>query len=369
VSTELVDIRDGSRISGIRRELVTDDVATLAMLIGNDVAQALKLDPRASHAPPVKAEAYRLYLRGRQQWNIRSPEGLRAAIDLYRQAIEIEPEFAPAYAGLADAYSLLDLYAGVPTAESRARAIHAAERAVELDPSLPEAHSALAMVREVFDWDWQESEREFRTATRLSPSYALAHHWLALLLATLGRYDEGLEEIQIARELDPRSAVVVESEGWIYRLKGDYPRSIELLRTAVAMKPDFANARIDLALSLIAVHDYEAALRELGEMPDDGLRATIRAYAGNPEDARRFVREEEKRPDAALRGAGIAGIYVALGDRAAALRWLHRAADARSWVVASSAPREPQFAVLYGDPEWERLLGRLGLQPSQSHGH
>ena len=367
VSTELVDVRDGSRIGGIRRELVPEDVATLAALIGKDVAQALQLEPRASNAPPVKAEAYRLYLRARQQWNTRTPDGFRAALDLYRQTIEIEPEFAPAYAGLADTYSLLELYTDVSNAEYRARAISAAERAVELDPSLPEAHCALAAVREVFQWDWVSAEREFRTAIRLSPGYATAHHWLALLLTTLSRPDEALEEIAIARELDPQSVFVVVVEGYIHATKGDYARSAEVLRTAVAMKPDDAGPRAELAATLLMMGDYDNALRELKDVESQSPIAAvtavvIRGRAGDVDAARRFLRAAEAQPNAARNGYGIAAVHLAIGDRAGALRWLHAAADERSWEVARAVAAEPFFRELHGDPEFERLLARLGLQ-------
>lgn len=367
VSTELVDVRDGSHIGGVRRQLARDDIATLVSLIGNDVAQALQLDPRALRFPPVKAEAYRLYLQGRQQWNARTPEGLRAAVDRYRQAIEIEPRFAPAYAGLADTYSLLELYASVPNPESRARAIWAAERAVELDPLLPEAHSSVATVRAIFEWDWQESEREFRTAIRLSPSDARAHHWLGLLLGTLGRFDESLEQLAMAHELDPRSAEVVGSQGYIYRLRGDYARSLEFMRSAVAMKPDSAPLRVDLAITLMMMGDYATALRQVRDVPGtDDLAATIHALAGDTESARRYLQGAEARPDAAQIGAGIASVHLALGDRVSALRWLHAAADVRSWPV-SQVPVEPFYAKLRGDPEFDRLLRRLGLPKKDAH--
>jgi len=368
VSTELVDVRDGSRLGGVRRELPRGDIATLVSLIGNDVAQALQLDPRALHSQPVKAEAYRLYLDGRQQWNTRTPSGLRAAIERYRQAIEIEPGFASAYSGLADAYSLLDLYASVPSPESRARAIWAAERAVELDPLLPEAHSSVGTVRTIFEWDWQEAEREFRTAIRLSPSDARAHHWLGLLLGTLGRFDESLEKLAIAHELDPRSAEVVAAQGYIYRLRRDYARSIEILRTAKKMKPESSPLRKDLVISLMLVGDYATALRELRDVPPtpgtEGLAATILALAGDTKSARRYLQGAEARPDAAQIGTGIASVHLALGDRADALRWLHAAADVRRWPV-TQVPVEPFYAKLHGDPEFERLLRRLGTMQTR----
>ena len=194
------------------------------------------------------------------------------------------------------------------------------------------------------------------------------NNWLGLLLGTLGRFDESLEKLAIAHELDPRSAEVVAAQGYIYRLRGDYARSIEILRTAKKMKPESAPLRKDLVISLMLVGDYATALRELRDVPpapgSEGLAPTIRALAGDAESARRYLQGAEARPDAAQIGTGIASVHLALGDRASALRWLHAAADVRRWPV-TQVPVEPYYAKLRGDPEFDRLVRRLGTMQTR----
>jgi tetratricopeptide (TPR) repeat protein/tRNA A-37 threonylcarbamoyl transferase component Bud32 len=353
---------------------------------------------RAAPAPdrPIDAEAYRLYLRGRQQWSTRTPEGLRAALDSFRQTIEIEPTFAPAYAGLADTYSLLERYASVPNAESRVRAIAAAERAVQLAPSLPEAHASLASVREVYEWDWEGAEREYRAAIRLQPTYATAHHWRAMLLARLGRFEEARNEIALARELDPLSPAIAAAAANIEYYAGDYQKSITAARAALRLDPGFEHARVQLAMSLAfgapssspaeqapsrrrpsetaartppaqpaeRRRSSSAALRELqqvrGSATVAAAEAIIRARDGDVDAANVFLRAAEARPDAHSNGYAIAAVHMALGDRDGALQWLRAAADAHSFWLASVAV-DPVFAPLRDDPRFRELLTRVRL--------
>jgi tetratricopeptide (TPR) repeat protein/tRNA A-37 threonylcarbamoyl transferase component Bud32 len=353
---------------------------------------------RAAPAPdrPIDAEAYRLYLRGRQQWSTRTPEGLRAALDSFRQTIEIEPTFAPAYAGLADTYSLLERYASVPNAESRVRAIAAAERAVQLAPSLPEAHASLASVREVYEWDWDGADREYRAAIRLRPTYATAHHWRAMLLARLGRFEEARNEIALARELDPLSPAIAAAAANIDYYAGDYTRSIAAARTALRLDPEFEQARVQLALSLAfgtpasspaeqapsrrrppetaagtppaqpagRRRSNSAALQELQQARGSATVATaeaiIRARGGDVDAANGFLRAAEARPDAHSNGYAIAAVHMTLGDRDGALQWLRAAADAHSFWLASVAV-DPVFAPLRDDPRFRELLARVRL--------
>jgi predicted Ser/Thr protein kinase len=337
-----------------------------ATLLAIAVVAALAIWKRSAAAPdrPIDAEAYRLYLRGRQQWSTRTPAGLRGALDSFRQSIEIEPAFAPAYAGLADTYSLLERYVSVPNAESRVRAMAAAERAVQLAPSLPEAHTSLASVREVYEWDWEGAEREYRAAIRLRPSYATAHHWRAMLLARLGRFEEARDEIALARELDPLSPAIAAAAANIDYYAGHYQRSIAEARTALRLDAAFLQARVQLALSLAMAGDAAAALQKLQQLRGDptaaAAEAIIRARGGEVDAANAFLRAAETRPDAHANGYVIAAVRMALGDRDGALQWLHAAADAHSFWLASVAV-DPVFAPLRTDPRFLELLKRVRL--------
>lgn len=364
VSTELVDVRDGARIGGARFERTRGDLATLAGAIGEDIARSLSVAyPRAA-APKVDAEAYRLYLAGRKEWNTRSPEGFRAAIVLFQRAIAIEPRFAPAYAGLADTYTLLERY-DRPSADRRVRAIAAADRAVELDPALPEAHASLASVRETYSWDWAGAEREYRTAIRLSPSYATAHHWLALLLTRMGRFDEALEEIALARELDPLSPSFLLAASYIHYHHRDFARSVQEARAALRLQPDYVLARVQLALSLAMSGDAPSALAELHPVRDArpeaaATDALIRARLGDTHAARPFLRAAESGADAAASGYAIAAVRLAIGDRAETMAWLRKAAGAHNIFVGYVAV-DPLFTALHGDPDFNKLLQEIGL--------
>jgi tetratricopeptide (TPR) repeat protein len=364
----LVDLRnfDRDRITASHaRVRMSHVVMAVAALVIVAIASVLMWQRSSLPVKPaVDPAAYRLYLRGRQQWSTRTPAGLRAALDSFRQTIEIEPAFAPAYAGLADTYSLLERYASVPTAESRGRAMAAAQRAVQLDPSLPEAHASLASVRETYDWDWSGAEREYRAAIALSPSYSTAHHWLAMLLARLGRFDEAKREIATARKLDPLSSAMAAAAANIDYYAGDYARSANEARAALRLDTDFEQARVQLALALAMAGNASAALRELAPVrrkPTGAVAdAMIRARGGDVDTAGAFLRAAEARPDAAANGYAIAAVRTALGDREGALHWLRAAVDARSFWVASLAV-DPAFLPLRHDPRFRELLHRVGL--------
>ena len=369
----LVDLRNFDR----DRHLTTDRrgghkwrtwILAAMLLAAGVVAALIALQmtraQRPSTDPAAGAEAYRLYMLGRQQWSTRSPEGLRAALDSFRQVIEIETTFAPAYAGLADTYALLERYSNVPNAESRSRAMSAAKRAVQLDPLLPEAHASLASVREVYEWDWDGAEREYRTAIHLNPSYSTAHHWLAMLLARLGRFEEARKEIDIARKLDPLSPAIAAAAANIDYYAGDYPRSLGEARAALGLDEAFLQARVQLALSLAMSGDAESALRELqparGAPTAAAAEAIIRAREGNVDAAGAFLRAAEARPDAQANGYAIAAVRMAIGDRDGAMQWLRAAADTHSFWLASVAV-DPAFAPLRGDPRFRELLTRVGF--------
>ncbi len=235
---------------------------------------------------------------------------------------------------------------------------------MQLAPSLPEAHASLASVREVYEWDWDGADREYRAAIRLRPTYATAHHWRAMLLARLGRFEEARNEIALARELDPLSPVIAAAAANIDYYAGDYARSIAAARTALRLDPEFEQARVQLALSLAMSGDSAAALQELQHARGSATVATaeaiIRARGGDVDAANRFLRAAEARPDAHSNGYAIAAVHMALGDRDGALQWLRAAADAHSFWLASVAV-DPAFAPLRDDPRFRELLARVRL--------
>ena len=176
-------------------------------------------------------EAHNLYLKGRFEWNRRTPEGLRRSVRFFEQAIELEPGFALGWAGLADTCTLLAEYAVASPEDSMPRAKQAALRAVELDPSLGEAWTSLAMVYDLYEWERELAEECYRRAMRLNPGYATVHHWFAAdHLAMLGRFEEAEAESRLARMLDPWSTIIIENEAFIRLLRGQYDESIRISR-------------------------------------------------------------------------------------------------------------------------------------------
>ena len=212
VSAELVRTRDSSQIWGEQYQLKAADIFTIQEDMAREISDALRLQLTAEQEEVLTKQfttsslAYEAYLKGRYHWNRRTEEGIRQAIVYFQEAIRKDPGYALAYSGLADSYTLLGFYYESPrTALPQARA--AAERALELDDSLGEAHASLAVVRSIYDWDFAEAEREFLRAIELNPTYETAHHFYSGTLVHTGRFDEAVEQMRIAAELDPLSRI------------------------------------------------------------------------------------------------------------------------------------------------------------------
>jgi TolB-like protein len=226
--------------------------------------------------PPLTPRGYQahdLYLRGLYFWNKRSLSGFEQAIQYFQQAIATDPNYAPAYAGLATSCTLLTSYSLSPAPKYMPKARAAALRAVELDDSLPEAHVALALIVENYDWDWDTSEREYRRAIALNPNYATAHQWYAELLTWQGRFDEAMRESENARGLDLLSLIIATDQAAMFYYSRKYDQSIEKVRQVQEMDPDFPRAHqiinvyAQMNRNEDAMADLEKWQRTLGEGP------------------------------------------------------------------------------------------------------
>src|SRR5215204_358915 len=247
-------------------------------------------------------EAREAYLRGRYFWNKRNPEGVEKSVEHFRRAIDLDPTYAAAYAGLADAYSVLGnyRYGSLPADECLRRAAAAARKAVEVDEELAEAHASLALVRAYQDYDPEGAEREFRRAIELGPSHATAHHWYSDFLAMLGRNEEALAEASRAAELDPLSPIISTTVGERLFFARDYERAAERLRRTLELDPDFIQARFFLGLVYVRQGRRAAAVAELSHarrLAGGGdarvAAALVQAYAltGRRSEARRLLEE------------------------------------------------------------------------------
>jgi len=224
-----------------------------------------KTDPATSSAPRSAAnkEAEDFYLKGRFYWNKRTPESLNQAVDAFTQAIVHDPNYAPAYMGLADSYNLLREYSAMPAREAYSRAFAAAKKAVELDDSSSEAHASLAFVTFYANWDAIGAEREFRRAIELDPNNSKAHHWYATFLQTLSRHEQALLEIERARELDPNSSSILADKGRLLWAAGRHEDALQLLKQLEAADPNFASPHRYLRYAYFETGDYVSYLAEL----------------------------------------------------------------------------------------------------------
>ena len=269
LDVELRDGSDGRRLWGARYETRVSDLAGVRERVARDVAQ--QLQPSLSGAERQllgrratdNSEAYRLYLRGRYVWNKRTEEGFTQGLDYFRQALEQDPRYALAYAGIADCYNLLGVWGALSPHEAMPKVKDAALKAIALDDSLAEAHASLAFVHWVYDWDWMAAGAEFERALELNPGYATAHDWYAYYLASRRRFDEAVRHITRAQELEPVSLSIGTDVGEIYFWAGRYDRAVEQLKNVLQVEPGFAMAHNILGLTYLRMGRAAEGVQEL----------------------------------------------------------------------------------------------------------
>jgi serine/threonine protein kinase/tetratricopeptide (TPR) repeat protein len=314
-------------------------------------------------------QAFSLYSRGLYYWNRRTGEAMKKAIDYFEQAIEEDSTYALAYVGLADSYNLLSLYSGVNPEEAFPKAREAAEKALEIDETLGEAHNSLAYFKERYDWDFPGAEREFKRAIELSPNYAVGRFWYGELLAIIGRFDEAIEEMKKALELDPISLIINASLGWAYRAAKKSDQAIIQLRKTIEMDPNFLPAHLYLGFVYTGVKKYPEAIVELEKARELSGRSAISlaylgvayAQAGKHEEAKRILEELE----AISKQQYIApwlmgGIYAGLGEKDKAFEFLQKAVeeqDEHLLFLKIDGTVDP----LRSDPRFKELLKKMGL--------
>jgi DNA-binding winged helix-turn-helix (wHTH) protein/TolB-like protein/Tfp pilus assembly protein PilF len=283
-------------------------------------------------------QAYELYTQGRYYWNKRSVESVQKSIDLFRQATNLDPNYAAAWSGLADAWILAGSYGNSFLAPSVAmpKAKEAAERALVLDDSSAEAHTSLAYIHLMWDWDHETAEEEFKRALQINPGYVNAHHWYSHELVALGRFAESHQQSEAALSLDPADVVMNEHMAWHHLMAREYDRSIPQANKAVQLDPGFVQAHRVLALDLLYTgHSQEACAefqRGVELSHDDPVANSYlaRCYAQThrPADARKILAQlEQASTERYVSAAEIAAVYAALNDSESALKWLDTACD------------------------------------------
>ena len=316
-------------------------------------------------------EAYRDYLKGRYYCNKMHPDALQKSVVCFQQAIQKDPRYSLAYAGLADAHNLFAFFGLRRAKEVMPLAKEAALKALELDDTLAEAHAALASIRKVYDWDWPAAEQGYKWALELSPNYAAAHHGYADHLAATGKTQEAMREIVKAQELDTLSLVYSMEIAWNWFMAGEYERALKQSLTTLEMEPLFTPAQHTLGLACEQMGRYEEAVAALqkaltgsgGNPVPLAALAHVYAVAGPRCEATKKLDELQQLSQAAyVPPYWMALVSAGLGENDAAFEWLERAYDDRDvWLVWLK--REPRFDVLRSDPRFEHLLRRIGLLP------
>ncbi len=332
-------------------------------------AATAKNEARPSAEATTDPATHRLYLQGRYYWNRRTDEDLRKSADNFQQAIDRDPNYALAWAGLADAYLMLGAWSVVQPKDAYPRAKAAAERAIVLDESLAEPHATLGYLKTLYEWDWPGADREFKRAIELQPAYGTAHHWYAYYFITVGDAVHAIAEIERAREIDPLSQVINAEVGYFYLTVRDYPRALEEIRKTIDLDPASPWTRLRLAEVYALLGRTREAVVELRapslDAGSDSVQvasaAALYAQCGDRTTALALIRDlEAEAGKRYIMPAVLAQPYTAIGNTDRAFELLNRAIDERSLVA--SWLRLPRFDPLRADPRFKALFDRLGLK-------
>jgi len=348
------------------------DVITLQREIADAIAKDIKVSiapEHGSHQPPqaVNTAAYDSYLKGRYHWNKRTRPDLQKAIAFFEDAIQKDAYYASAYAGLADCYNRISGYTAIPPTQSFPRAEAMASRALQIDPSLAEAHAALAVVKLYYWWDLPGGGQEVRRAIELNPSYATGHHVYARYLSITGQHRDAIAEIKRAQELDPLSPILYAVAGDIFYRARDYDSAIEQDNKALDLDSNFAAGHAHLGMAYTMKQRYVDAITELrkalelfGDDDDTiSLLGYVYAVAGQRAQAQDLLRKLlVTSKQQYVNPLAVAGIYTGLGEKSNALQWLNRGYDERAPLVWLG---DPTFDVLRSDPRFQDLVRKIGL--------
>ncbi len=377
ITAQLIRISDQRTVWSREYDRELTSILVLQEEIAQEIADEIQLTlgdtPRriAPAQPPAPASyaAYDLYLKGRYFLNKRNPQGFQEAIDYFQQAIAKDPRYALAYAGLADSYALTSSYNLDPDGDLIPKARAAALRALQINENLAEAHTALALIAENYDWDWQTAGREFRRAIELNPNYPTAHQWYAEYLAWQGRFDEAFAESERARQLDPLSLIISTDHAAILFYSRQYDRAIEQLHTVLDMEPTFPRARGLLISAYVQKGRFAQALADTEKVRriDDSpgiwaLQAYVYGRAGQLVEARRALVkfEQSNRRGQVDSPVALAAAYAGMGDKEKLFNCLQEAfAERSNSLVALKV--DPIYDPYRSDPRFQALLRRVGL--------
>jgi TolB-like protein/DNA-binding winged helix-turn-helix (wHTH) protein/Tfp pilus assembly protein PilF len=374
ITAQLIEARADRHIWAESYERDQRDILALQKDVSQDIADNIRLSlnpaehQRLAISGPISAEAYDLYLKGRYFWNKRTADGFEHAIECFQQAINKDSNYARAYAGLADTYALMSTYHLAPQSEFLAKARRAALRALEIDPTLAEAHTSLALIAEIHDWDWRTADQEYRLAMQLNPNYATAHHWYAECLAFQGRFDEALAESERARQLDPHSLIIAADRAAILYFQRQYDRAIEQAQAVLTVEPNFPRAHI-LVFAYVQEGRFREALADIQDwrrIDDTPWTWAVEAYVYGRSGQRTLAlqalatlrREVQNRPVDPAPMLTLANIGLGHNDKAIILLQKAYSEHTSDLTVLKV---DPIYDPLRGDPRFQQLLRNARL--------
>jgi serine/threonine protein kinase/Flp pilus assembly protein TadD len=378
IGTELVDVAKGWQLWGERYDRPLADIFAVEEEIAREITEKLRLKLTGTQKEQLvkryteNAEAYELYLKGRYYWNRRTAEAFEKAIEYFSQALALDPDYALAYAGLADCYDLCSYHGLLQPREAAPKAKFAAAKALEVDDTLAEAHTSLGMAEFWFDWDWSGAEREFRRAIELNPNYGVGHYWYGVYLGAMGRLTEAIAENQRARELEPFSIIINAYLGMLLYRTGAHEQAIQVIREAIELDPNFAQAHYFLGIDYAAKALYEEARVEFqraldlsgasgGQLQSLVALGWVYGMKGKKEEAKKVLDHlkqlSTRRYVSACR---IGQVHAGLGEKDQAFEWLRKACDERSEELVFLKVLH-FWDPLRGDPRFQEVLGRVGL--------
>jgi len=376
VTAQLIEAQSDRHLWADEYDYELRDVLTLqsdaAKAIANEIR--VKLTPmeqqRLAARHPVKPEALDEYLKGRSFWGQRTEQGMRKAIEHFQSAIGRDPDYAMAYCGLADSYSILGVYTYVSPTEAFPKAKVAALKALELDDDLAEAHVSMGIVLERLDWDWDGVDTHQRRAIELDPGYATAHHWRSYHLGVMGRFDEGIQEMGLAWRLDPFSLPINTSYGTAFLYARRYDDALRKYREAEDLDPNFTLVHSEIARAYVQTGHLDLAISEAQKAAElsnqlprfEAEVASTLALSGQQSKARKILLELKRRSiERYVSPYDLALVYTALNDKDAAFNSLESAYGERSaWLPWLN--RDPRFDALRSDPRFVSLVRRIGLR-------
>ena len=376
VSVQIIRVRDGVTLWAAKFDESFTNFFAIQDSVSEHVVRELELELSGSERRHLRKnytdnpDAFRAYIKGRYFWSRRTPDGLRKGLEYAQQAVALDPTYAAAYVGMADTYNLLGAQHSVmPPGEAFPKARAAAERALEIEPTMAEAYASLGFVAYCLDWDWNASESHFRKAIELKPNYPTAHHWYGEFLSSVGRFEESVASLRRALALDPLSLAVSTDLGATFYYARDYERGGEELRKALEVDSGFVRAHLVFG----AVQEQKgkhaeavASLRRASELSqrDPVILSSLAhalAVAGEAREARAILKELRQLEEGRyVPPYGLALIHTGLGEREKAYSWLEKAFELRDinllWLGVN-----PRFDALRADTEFKELLRRVRI--------